>query len=78
MNNPKPFCDKDCRFVYGYTTTTCMYYAPIYDKNGVNTNPDGNITSGRVKCTTCNTSWYSSTQYGKSTFTDITDTNVDI
>ena len=70
MNNPKPFCDKDCRFSYGMSSTTCMYFDPIYDKNGVNINPDGNITTGSVHCSTCNTSWHTHTQYGKTTFTE--------
>lgn len=77
MNNPKPFCDKDCRFMYSGGSTTRMYFDPIYDKNGVNINPDGNITTSTVKCITCNTSWHAHTQYGKTTFTGTSKLNAD-
>ncbi len=41
MTNPNPECPReDCRFSYGGGTTTCVYYPPVYDKNGVNINPD--------------------------------------
>lgn len=70
MNNPKPLCSKECRFLYGSTSTTLMYFQPIYGKNGENINPDGNITTGTVKCSTCGTTWYSHTQYGTTTFTE--------
>lgn len=61
-NNPDPSCNKECRFTYGPTMTTAMYYAPIYDKNGVNINPDMNTTYGEVSCIVCGRSWYSSTR----------------
>ena len=72
MLNPNRACDrKDCKFVYGATITTAMYFTPVYDKEGNNINPDGNITTGEVKCLTCNRAWTSSTQYDKTTFTEI-------
>lgn len=71
MKNPNPTCDKECRFSHGMTITTAMYFTPVYDKHGNNVNPDGNITSGEVKCLTCNKSWMSSTQYDKTTYTEI-------
>ena len=63
MMNPNPTCDKDCRFQFDMTTTTCMYYAPVYDKHGNNINPDGNITSGEVSCSVCGKTWQYSKQY---------------
>jgi len=49
-----------------------MYYPPIYDKHGNNTNPDGNTTSGETTCTTCNKKWYYSRRYGETTFQECT------
>jgi hypothetical protein len=50
-----------------------MYYPPVYDKHGNNTNPDGNITSGSVACNVCNKQWGYSKQYGKTTFSEVKD-----
>jgi len=73
MNNPNPNCPReDCRFQYGIGMTTSMYYPPIYDKHGNNTNPDGNTTSGEMTCTTCNKKWYYSRRYGETTFQECT------
>ena len=38
-----PQCDNSY-YVEKYNTTTAVYYPPIY-KDGVNVNPDGNITT---------------------------------
>lgn len=54
MNNPNPSCEKECRFKEGVSVTTAAYYPPVYDKQGHNTNPDRNITTNIVKCSTCN------------------------
>lgn len=51
--------------------TTSMYFTPIYDKNGNNVNPDGNITSGSFKCIVCKKQWYYSTQYDKTTYKEV-------
>lgn len=51
--------------------TTDMYYPPVYDKNGNNINPDGNITSGSVKCSTCNKEWRYSTRYDETAYTEV-------
>ena len=73
MNNPNPTCPReDCRFQYGIGMTTAMYFNPIYDKHGNNTNPDGNTTSGEMTCTTCNKKWYYSIRYGETTFQECT------
>jgi hypothetical protein len=68
MQNPNPKCEKECRFSYGPTVTTAMYYSPVFDKHGNNLNPDGNTSFSEVSCYVCNQSWYASTQYGKTTF----------
>jgi hypothetical protein len=73
MMNPNPNCPKsDCLFQeVGPSMTTSMYYAPIYDKHGNNVNPDGNITSGTIKCITCNQEWMYSSRLGKTKFTEM-------
>lgn len=71
--NPNPNCEGECRFQFGMGMTTCMYYPPVYDKHGNNTNPDGNITSGSVACNVCNKQWGYSKQYGKTTFSEVKD-----
>lgn len=51
MSNIKcPHCGESYHIEH-YSTITAMYYPPIY-KDGVNVNPDGNITT--VYCTCCN------------------------
>ena len=40
-------------FIELYNTTTAVYYPPIY-KNGVNINPDKNITTTVCRCCECN------------------------
>ena len=71
MMNPNPNCEKECRFHLGMSTTTCMYFTPVYDKHGNNINPDGNITSGSMTCSTCNKAWTYITQYDKTTYSEI-------
>jgi len=64
--DPAKDCDReDCRIQESGGSTTCMYFPPIYDKYGNNINPDGNITTYHMKCSTCGTSWIDSYQYGK-------------
>ena len=46
-------CDNECMFQTLPSFTTCVYYPPIYNKDGVNTNPDGNITTTQVNCIVC-------------------------
>lgn len=49
MTNPNPQCPRDdCRFLNHGGSTTCVYYPPIYDKNGVNINPDRNTTTLKI------------------------------
>lgn len=76
MMNPNPTCPNDnCRFHYGMSMTTSMYYHPVYDKSGNNINPDANITSGSVKCSTCNKEWNYSSQLGETSYTEIENGN---
>jgi hypothetical protein len=65
-----PGCKQDCRFHFGSQMTTLAYYAPIYDKNGVNVNPDMNTTYGDVTCSTCGKSWSYASQNGNETYTE--------
>ncbi len=70
--NPNPNCEReDCRFCVGVEMSTCVYYSPIYDKNGNNLNPDGNSTSGEISCSTCNKKWKYITRYNKTTYTEV-------
>ena len=71
FDNPNPNCEKECIFRADMTTTTSMYYPPIYDKKGNNLNPDGNITSGTISCSTCNRQWVAKTQYGETTYMEL-------
>lgn len=74
MMNPNPQCQsEDCRFNVGFSITTAMYFTPVYDKHGNNINPDGNITSGKVRCSTCNKAWAYSTQYDITSYKEVQD-----
>lgn len=49
-----PECEReDCRFVQRSGMSTLAYYQPIYDKNGVNINPDMNTRTDYVDCLIC-------------------------
>lgn len=71
INNPNPNCDKECRFSEGISSTTAMYFPPVYDKHGNNLNPDGNITSSMISCGVCGRRWNRSSSYGNTNFTEI-------
>ena len=71
MNHPNPDCERNCRFSYGYSTTTSLYYNPVYDRHGNNLNPDGNVTTGTIDCTECYKRWAYTTQYGKTKFHEV-------
>jgi hypothetical protein len=74
--NPNPTChNEDCRFHYGMSMTTCAYYPPVYDKHGNNINPDRNVTSGTVNCSTCNKEWKYSSQLDETTYVEIKNGN---
>lgn len=69
--NPNPTCEKDCRFYYGVSMTTAMYYTPVFDKHGNNLNPDGNTTTSEVSCSVCGRKWVSKSQFGNTAFNEI-------
>ena len=72
MINPNPECTRDdCRFSQSPTITTCVYYTPVYDKNGVNTNPDKNMSQFNMECHTCGKIWIGKTCVDKTTYTKI-------
>lgn len=76
MNVPNPNCPRhDCRYVVGVEMTTSMYYQPVYNKHGQNVNPDGNVTSGEMTCSTCNRKWTYKTQYGNTTYKEVSQQN---
>ena len=69
MKTPNPECPReDCRFIDYPGSSTLAYYPPIYDKNGVNTNPDRNISTFRIECLTCGKMWKGTTQLGETTY----------
>jgi hypothetical protein len=71
FTNPNPTCDKECKFSESHRMTTCAYYPPVYDKNGVNINPDSNVTSYEIMCNLCKKRWTASSQFGKTTYDEI-------
>lgn len=69
MKNPNPECPRDdCRFSFSPQITTCMYYHLVYDKNGVNINPDGNATSFKVECLSCGKMWIGKSRLDATTY----------
>lgn len=75
--NPNPNYEGECRFTsIGMSFTTCAYYPPVYDKHGNNTNPDRNVTSGKLSCLTCNKQWNYAEQFGETIFEEIVDAQV--
>ena len=72
MKNPNPECPReDCRFAYGGGSTTLAYYQPIYDKNGVNINPDRNTTTFEVSCGSCGRMWVGKTCMDETTYEEV-------
>lgn len=48
-----PSCNKLTRRKEGISMVTALYYPPIYDENGNNTNPDRNNSTTNYKCLEC-------------------------
>lgn len=72
MTNPNPECPReDCKFSYRCVSTTLAYYLPVYDKNGVNINPDRNTTTFSVECFTCGRMWKGKTCVGETTYEEL-------
>ena len=59
-----------CRITDSAASTTCVYYAPIYDGHGNNLNPDMNVTSYTRFCSVCDRKWMVACQNGKTTVTE--------
>lgn len=62
----------ECRFQHMGCSSTLVAYPPIYDANGVNTNPDMNTTTFGVRCRTCGRHWIGKTRGGETTITETT------
>ena len=58
-----PFCGHSY-FMTHYSTITAVYYPPIY-KDGVNQNPDGNVTTTYCTCMNCHHKFHVEIQYGE-------------
>lgn len=41
----------------GGSRSTFVYYPPVWDGHGNNLNPDRNVTSWPMKCSTCGREW---------------------
>ncbi len=48
-----PHCKKPTKRSGGGGSVTCAYYAPAYDENGNNTNPDRNTRTSNWHCNGC-------------------------
>lgn len=61
-----PNCTReDCMTTHnGPGSTTLAYYQPIYNKQGVNVNPDMNTTTQPMRCLTCGKTWTEQWQNG--------------
>lgn len=52
-----PCCEKPTHRSEGLSLTTAMHYPIVYDENGININPDKNITTTIWKCLECNSDY---------------------
>ena len=72
-SHPNPECPReDCKFSILDSATTCMYFQPIYDKNGVNINPDRNTTAFKLNCLSCGKVWVGKSRLDVTTYEEIT------
>ena len=69
IKTPDTEC-KECRFKYGQSFATAVYYEPLYDKLGNLISTDGNKTSGEVDCVECGRHWTYIKAHGKTTFVE--------
>ena len=58
-----PHCGKS-HYTEFYSTQTAVYYPPVW-KDGVNVNPDGNVTTTKYNCLECHHDFIVCFQYGK-------------
>jgi hypothetical protein len=67
-----PECPReDCRFETGEATRTCMYFQPIFNKDGVNINPDANTTTFKLNCLSCGKFWIGKSRLGITTYEEV-------
>ena len=59
-----PRCGSTDPIIEGYSTTTAVYYPPVWE-NGVNINPDGNVTTTKYTCGKCECNFSARYQHGK-------------
>ena len=72
MKNPNPECPReDCKFITFGGRTTLVAYIPIYNKNGVNINPDRNTTSFTVDCLSCGKKWAGNSCLDETTYEEM-------
>lgn len=48
-----PYCEKPTKRTGGLELVTLVYFEPIYDEKGNNTNPDRNIQTSQWHCYSC-------------------------
>lgn len=60
-----PYCRKPTKRTAGGVSSTCVYYPPVYDAMGNNTNPDRNSFFTSYKCFECNGSYSSTERFGE-------------
>ena len=72
MKNPNPECPReDCAFSHSGGTSTLVAYIPVYDKNGVNINPDSNTTTFKVICLSCGKMWVGKSRLDVTTYEEV-------
>ncbi len=52
-----PNCKKPTKRTGGMGSRTLMYFEPVYNENGINTNPDRNISTTSWNCLECGESY---------------------
>jgi len=58
-----PYCKKPTRRTGGAGSVTCAYYAPVYDEQGNNTNPDRNTITSNYSCYECGNNYSTAGNY---------------
>lgn len=58
-----PHCEKPTKRTGGVSAITAAYYPPMYDENGVNTNPDLNTITSGWSCVECEKSYETAGNY---------------
>lgn len=65
-------CERtDCSLTESGGVTTCMGFAPTYDKYGTRTDRgDPNIRSWSIRCSACKREWVASEQYSNTAISE--------